>query len=50
MKRQRTTEEIVELVRAMHWWIDRQIEGGKSDDEIVADLPAAFVFIAGRPS
>ena len=48
MRRERTVSEMVETARAMRWWVDRQIERGRTDDEIVAEFPVALAFITGR--
>lgn len=39
---------IVQRTKAVRWWIGRQIEHGKTDEQIVAELPAAVAFITGR--
>lgn len=39
---------IVQRTKAIRWWIDRQIEHGKTDEQIEAELPAAVAFITGR--
>ena len=41
---------LVAQTRAVGWWIDRQIERGRSDEEIIAELPVAAAFICGRVS
>lgn len=41
---------IVHRTKAVHWWIDRQIADGKTNEQIAAGLPAAVAFITGRIS
>lgn len=38
----------VQVARAVAWWIDQQIAGGRTDDEIAAMLPLAHAVITGR--
>jgi hypothetical protein len=40
--------QIVERTRAIRWWMGQQIERGKSDEQIAAELPVAVAFITGR--
>lgn len=40
----------IELARAIGWWIDRQIEKGRTDEQIEAELPVAYAFITGHIS
>lgn len=39
---------IVHQTKAIRWWIDSQIEHGKTDEQIATELPAAVAFITGR--
>lgn len=43
-----TVEQIVARTRALHWWIDRQVQRGYDDDQIAALLPLAHAVITGR--
>lgn len=42
------THRIVAETRAIQWWIDRQLERGRSDEDIAGELPVAAAFITGR--
>lgn len=41
-------QQIVARTRGIQWWIDRQIQRGKSNEEIKSELPLAIAFISGR--
>jgi hypothetical protein len=41
-------ERILANTRAIGWWIDRQIERGKTDEQIARELPVATAVITGR--
>lgn len=41
---------LVAQTRAIQWWIDKQIERGRTDEQIEAELPLATAFIIGRIS
>lgn len=45
-----TVLEVVQQTDAIRWWIDKQIEDGKSDEEIRALLPVALAVISGKVS
>jgi hypothetical protein len=48
---EREEERVLRLVqqtRAIRWWIDKQIDHGKTDEQIEAELPIAVGFITGR--
>lgn len=48
MNEHERTLHIVHRTRAIRWWIDRQIESGRTDQQIEAELPAAVAFITER--
>jgi hypothetical protein len=49
-KQARRVQWRIEVSRAIIWWIDHQIEKGRTDEQIEAALPAAVAFIkAGGP-
>ena len=43
-------QRIVNETKAIRWWLDEQIEKGRPDDEIYAELPYAVAFIKGHIS
>jgi hypothetical protein len=43
-----TVIRLVKETRAVSWWIDRQIEKGKTNEEIERELPVAVAFITGK--
>jgi hypothetical protein len=39
---------IIRQTKAIHWWIDKQIADGKSNEQIERELPLAVAFIVGE--